>query len=107
MSVVSDELYGGLTRPPMLFGVPYELFMLNLTGTAVIFLASNELFLLLAFAPIHGGLWLMAQYDPRMGELLRLHVELIGSSSRSAWTWGVRSYAPSPNDMDVRDVGID
>lgn len=104
--LVEDELYAGLTRPAMIMGVPFELFMGNFMAVMILFLATSLFSLLLAI-PIHFALWTMAQFDARMGETVRFYLSLAGRNSRSKMTWGVRSHDPLVTDKERRDVVLD
>ena len=49
-----DPLVGGLTRPPMMLGVPYVLFVMEWCVIVLIFINTKNLLMFLLFAPIHG-----------------------------------------------------
>lgn len=62
-----DTLFLGLTRPAMLFGVTYDLFMLNLIGAMLLII--NQFFILkivLIFLASHTMLYAICYYEPRI-----------------------------------------
>ena len=64
--IVTDPLFVGMTRPPMMMGVTFSFFIINMTATAVLFLATNSFLALLAGLPIHGAGMLACSKEPRI-----------------------------------------
>lgn len=66
------ELFVGVTRPAIRWGVTYPALLLNLVLTLEAFLVSRNLLTLLACVPAHGICTLLCARDPRFFDLLRL-----------------------------------
>ncbi len=80
----------------MVWGAPFEFVMLNGMFSTILFLAAGNPLYLLVGVPLHGVMWGISRHDPRLGELLWLHMRLAGSSSITKRFWGVRSYTHLP-----------
>lgn len=92
----ADPVFLGLTRPPMLLGVTYIGLLLNVVITMEVFITTKNLLWLLAFAPIHGLMWILCLYEPRIFELLQLWgrtrgLNLLAGNKRH---WHAGSYSP-------------
>jgi type IV secretion system protein VirB3 len=85
-------LVKALTRAPTLFGVPYMFSMFNMVVTAVVFLATKSLLLLLLVLPIHSVGYFLTLRDHQIFNILRVMASKTPPQSKS--TWGVKSYAP-------------
>lgn len=83
-------LVKGLTRPPSLLGVPYQVFMLIGVVTAVIFLATKNLFMLLSIVPLYAIARIMIVRDPAIFEILAVRGRR--TPPRNDSFWGARSY---------------
>lgn len=84
-------LVRALTRAPTLMGVPYMYFMMNGVATAVIFLASHNLAMLLVAIPFHLFGFVMTLRDERIFEIL--FVRSTRCPPRSRAFWGADSYS--------------
>ena len=84
-------LVKALTRAPTLMGVPYLYFMFNGVATAVCFLVSHNLFLLLLAIPLHLFGYVLTLRDDRMFEIL--FVKSAKCAPRSSQFWGANSYS--------------
>ncbi|WP_431113166.1 type IV secretion system protein VirB3 [Variovorax paradoxus] len=102
--LVADTLFVGMTRPSMVWGVTYSAMMFNVVMTTESFIVTKNLAWLLAFVPMHGLLYLLCLYEPRIFELLQLW----GRTRGVAWLagnlrhWRANSY--SPLALDVPDL---
>jgi type IV secretion system protein VirB3 len=91
----TDPLFVGLTRPAMMWGIPYMAFVIEFLLTTLIFLAvGNPLYLTLA-APIHGVLFLISANDPGVFGSIFIWMKTIGRC-RNARFWGAASFSPLP-----------
>ncbi|MCA3653797.1 MAG: VirB3 family type IV secretion system protein [Methylobacterium sp.] len=84
-------LVRALTRAPTLMGVPYMYFMMNGVATAVIFLASHNLAMLLVTIPLHLFGFVMTLRDERIFEILFVRSTKCPPHSRAFW--GADSYS--------------
>ena len=50
--VKADQLFKGLTRPPMLFGVSFTFVMMNFMTTLIIYIMLKDLRILIIVAPV-------------------------------------------------------
>ena len=65
-----DPLVGGLTRPPMMLGVPYVLFVLEFCLVVLIFVNTKNLLMFLLAIPIHGIAYTLTVRDNRFVDIL-------------------------------------
>lgn len=92
MAVV-DPLFAGATRPAMVFGVPYEAFLVVGIVTAVVFVgAPNPLYALVGI-PLYAVSWLVCQKDPRQFEQYKLWGQTKGRCM-NRMHWKAASYSP-------------
>jgi type IV secretion system protein VirB3 len=103
MSLATDVLFIGATRPPMRWGATYAALIFNLIFTLELFLASRNLLALLVALPVHGVSVLLCAQDPRFFELLLLWmrtrlVTLLGNGTY----WRAASYSPLALSVGVR-----
>lgn len=69
-SLESDQLFKGLTRPPMILGVSYMFFVLNFVVTMVAYIMFNDLKILLVLFPIvHAIAYVICFKEPLFVEL--------------------------------------
>lgn len=69
-SIQTDQLFKGLTRPAMLFGVSYMFAILNVLICLLIFINSNDLGVILLMLPgIHGLGYIASAKEPLFIEL--------------------------------------
>lgn len=69
-SIQTDQLFKGLTRPAMLFGVSYMFAILNVLICMLIFINSNDLRVILLMLPgIHGLGYIASAKEPLFIEL--------------------------------------
>ena len=83
-------LVKGLTRPPSLLGVPYQFFMLIGVVSAVIFLVTKNLLMLLTILPLYAIGRIMIVRDPAIFEILLIRGRKV--PPRSKGFWGATSY---------------
>jgi len=80
----------GLTRPPSILGVPYQVFMVIGVVTAVIFLVTKNLFTLLTIGPLYAVARILIVRDPAIFEIIVIRGRK--TPPRSNGFWGARSY---------------
>jgi type IV secretion system protein VirB3 len=99
--IVADPLFIGMTRPSMVWGVTYSAMMFNILVTTESFIVTKNLAWLLAFAPIHGMLYLVCLYEPRFFDLLQLwgRTRLPALLAGNLRLWRANSYSPLALDM--------
>lgn len=69
----ADQLFQGLTRPPMMLGVSYMYFILNFCASMCFYINSESfLVLFVVFPMIHGLGYMICMREPRAIELLAL-----------------------------------
>ena len=88
-----DPLVGGLTRPPMMLGVPYVLFVMEWCVIVLIFINTKNLLMFLLFAPIHGLAYALTVRDNRFVDILLVRYGKC-PITRNHRFWGGDSYKP-------------
>jgi len=88
-----DPLVVGLTRPPMMLGVPYVLFVLEWCVVVLIFINTKNLLMFLLFAPIHGIAYALTVRDNRFVDILLVRYGKC-PITRNHRFWGGDSYRP-------------
>lgn len=83
-------LVKGLTRPPSVLGVPYQVMMVLGVVTAVIFLVTKNLFTLLTIGPLYAIARILIVRDPAIFEIIMIRGRK--TPPRSNGFWGARSY---------------
>jgi len=63
-------LFLGLTRPPMMLGIPVPYFAIAMSVAGSAFLFLNWKVALGISAPLYGTMWLIAQYEPKFASLV-------------------------------------
>jgi type IV secretion system protein VirB3 len=92
-----DPLFLGATRPPMRWGVTYTALLANLILTLEVFLISKNLLVLAAALPVHGLQRLLCARDPRIFDLLFLHLKTRAPHwFANARHWHAASYSALP-----------
>ena len=89
---IITPLVRALTRAPTLMGVPYLYFMFNGVVSAVCFLQSHNLLMMLVAIPLHLIGYVMTVRDDRIFEILFVRSTRCPPRSRSVWS--ADSYAP-------------
>lgn len=88
-----DPLVGGLTRPPMMFGIPYVLFVLEFAAIVLIFINTKNLLMFLLIVPIHTVAYGLTVRDARFIDILQTRLSKCPRTRNHAF-WGGDSYAP-------------
>lgn len=90
---IVDSLVVGLTRPPMMLGVPYMAFVVNGLLTVCLFIATAALTTFLVALPIHLLLFLGTSLDVRMLDILQVLASRCPRTMNKEF-WGANAYAP-------------
>ncbi len=102
-AAIKDPLFQGVTRPAMLMGVTYEAFVFNFLFTAIAFLGSGRLSMLLVCLPIHAVCFLVCIRDVRFFGLLGLWLKTSGRN-RNRLHWQASSLAPLAGRVSARHL---
>lgn len=100
-----DPLFVGATRPPMMWGVSYEAFIVCFMVSAIIFIGTNSVFTLPLYIPMHAICYLVCMKDPRAFRLLFLCMKTKGRSS-SRHYWNASSSTPLTNTRNKKRMPI-
>ncbi len=93
VEITRDVLFQGATRPPMVFGVTLEAFLVTGMISAIIFLGvGNPLYLFVA-VPMHLIAYLICLNEPRAFKLLSLKLKCMANNRNRAF-WKSNSYSP-------------
>ena len=65
----TDALFGGLTRPPTIFGVTYTYVLLNMMISMIYFVMRSDFKVVLITAGIHGIAYVVCLKEPLMIEM--------------------------------------
>ena len=88
----TDQLFKGLTRPPMLFGVSYTYFMLNFFTTLSAYIVTKSGWFLLATGPIaHAIGYIICFKEPLFVELFMVRAQKC-TKCRNKLYHGANSY---------------
>ncbi len=101
MALDADPLFAGVTRPTMRWGVSVEALIFNFMLTAIVFIASNNIFTLLIAIPVHAVSYLACLKDPRAFRLSYLWFITKGRSVSRRY-WGASSAAPICNTRNIK-----
>jgi type IV secretion system protein VirB3 len=92
-TIGTDSLFLGLTRPPMMFGVSYNLATLNGMISLLAFIITGKFFYLLVLLPfIHGICWMLCLKEPRAMELFLIKNSKCSICRNRMYHGGTNSY---------------
>ncbi len=93
--MTEDPVYLGLTKPPMVWGVPYTYFALNVLLNVVVFIQTQKLLaLFLGILVGHGIGYFICLRDQRFFDLALNRLMHFPFRSPNRKIWGGDSYAP-------------
>ena len=92
-SLAADPVFLGMTRPPVVWGVPFRAVVLNGVLTTLAFLAMNDLRGFLVFLPVHAVSYLLCLRDVRIFDLLFVRAAMTPPVPNARF-WAAKSYAP-------------
>lgn len=91
----SDQLFKGLTRPAMLFGVSFTFVMLNLMISLICYILSKKLLILFGLMPaMHALGYIICFQEPLFVELYLIKTNKC-MKCRNKFYHGANSYFPS------------
>lgn len=90
-NIQTDQLFKGLTRPAMLFGVSYMFAILNLMICMVIFINSNDMKVFVLLVAIHGVGYIASAKEPLFIELFIVKLQKC-PMCRNRFYYGANSY---------------
>lgn len=91
-SIQTDQLFKGLTRPAMLFGVSYMFAILNVMICMVTFINTNDLRVILLLLPaIHGVGYIASAKEPLFIELFMVKLQRC-PMCRNRFYYGANTY---------------
>lgn len=88
-----DPLVGGLTRPPMMLGVPFNLFVIEVCVIVMVMINARNLLTFLLLIPIHGAAYALTVRDNRFLDVLITRFSKC-PVTRNHRFWGGDSYSP-------------
>lgn len=92
LDVGDNVLFQGLTRPTMVWGIPFEAYLVCVFVGALFFLLGGLVYLL-TIPPMLLICRIIAAYDPRMFELLGLWAQTKATATTRG-IWQCSSYSP-------------
>jgi type IV secretion system protein VirB3 len=99
--VYTDPLFVGLTRPALLWGIPYTAAVIEVVTTAIIFLAVGDPFYLLLAVPFHAVLYLISANNPGAFNSIYLWTITTGRCKTFRF-WEAASFSPLPTKKWVK-----
>lgn len=88
-----DTLFLGMTKPPMVMGVTFKMFVFIWLASACAFLGLGELPYMLVGLPFHVSAYLICRVDPNLFDVYFLkYAKLIQCTNSSHWK--CNSYQP-------------
>ncbi len=88
-----DRLFVALTRPQLFAGVTYDIFAINLVGSAELYLIFRSTLAIMVFVLVHGLGALVCLRDPRAVGLWIVRMRTCGRI-RNYGLWRCNSYRP-------------
>ena len=92
-NISRDLLFVGLTRPPMIFGLPYGAFVAEIMLAGLINVISGNPLYMLAIAPLHVLLYLIGSHDPGIFAEIAAWSRTM-ARCRNILFWGCASFSP-------------
>lgn len=87
-----SPIFGGMTRPPMMFGVTVDyLFICFIFANSLFMMADNPLFLI-TFLPLHVFGWVVCKIDSNYFRVIVKKTECPNVPNKPIW--GCQSYEP-------------
>lgn len=93
--VTTDPLFVGLTRPPLLLGVSYSYFILNIAPCFILYILTNKFTYILILAPlIHAFGYFIHSKEPLIIDLIRVRAGKCSRCNNRYLVHGANSYDP-------------
>jgi type IV secretion system protein VirB3 len=99
VAYVKDEVFRitkivvPLTRPPMMWGIPRNAFVVETMGVAVLFVIVQRFSVFLAWIPLHSIMYILTVRDPYFLEVLKIKLGKTFTTRNNPF-WGGNSYSP-------------
>lgn len=90
----NDPLFVGLTRPPMIFGVTYMYFVINLLVSMMYFIATSDFKVVLVAIAFHAFSYLICQKEPLLIDMFMLRQAKCNKCKNMAYHHYKASYDP-------------
>lgn len=90
---VVDPIVIGLTRPPMMFGIPYVVFVLEAMLVVLVFLNTKNLLMFGLFVPLHAIGYVLTVRDARFVDVIVTSLSKCPRTLNRSY-WGGDSYSP-------------
>ena len=94
MSVQTDILFQGATRPTMVYGVPMEVLIVMISIVMILFIGFGNPLYMLIYPPLHVIAMAICASDARAFRLLFLAMLTKGVCLNRRF-WGASSYSPA------------
>jgi len=89
----ADPLFLGMTRPALIWGVPFGAFVLNVVVSTIAFLVATDLRGFLIAPVVHALAYLLCLRDIRIFEILAVRAAATPPVPNARF-WRAKSYAP-------------
>jgi len=83
----------GLTKPAMMYGVPYSLFVIEAMLVMIVFIGTHNLLAFLLMIPVHGIGYVLTVRDNRFADVLMVSLSRCQRTLNRGF-WGGDSYGP-------------
>jgi type IV secretion system protein VirB3 len=93
-TLYTDQLFLGLTRPPMVFGVTYMYVVLNLLLSLMYFVLSSDFKVVIVSVAIHGIAYLICLREPLLIEIFIMKQSRFGRCPNKVHYNRKNSYDP-------------
>ncbi|SDR63315.1 type IV secretion system protein VirB3 [Rhizobiales bacterium GAS113] len=91
--VALDPIVRGLTRPAMMWGVPYVIFVLEMLAVVMVFINTKRLLVFLVWPVLHAVAYWMTVKDPFFIDIVITRNRFCSRTANRA-IWGGDSYSP-------------
>ncbi|SEF01387.1 type IV secretion system protein VirB3 [Rhizobiales bacterium GAS188] len=90
---VVDPIVIGLTRPPMMFGVPYVVFVIETMIIVLVFINTKNLLMFGLIVPLHAIGYVLTVRDARFVDVIMTAMSRC-PPTRNRPFWGADAYSP-------------
>lgn len=90
----NDPLFVGLTRPPMIFGVTYMYFVVNLLVSMMYFVATSDFKVVVVAGAFHGFSYVICQKEPLLIDMFMLRQSKCNKCKNMSYHKYKSSYDP-------------
>jgi len=86
-------LFVGLTRPPMLFGIPFQWVVLSIMASFVLFMLTKAFASYLLYVALHMFGLALTRFEPNFMTILMVRLRKTPPVPNASY-WGANSYEP-------------